>query len=349
MSNQKEKSLSNAELDSFCSQFAAILHAGISPTEGLTIMLEDSTSQEEKRLLQSLLDGVTLTGMLSPALEDTGVFPAYMLQMIRLGEQAGRLDEVLESLSTHYERQNRINSYIKSAVTYPCIMIGMMAAVVLILILEVLPVFNQVFRQLGQEMSSFSQGLMELGNALRQNFIFFIILLVVIIGLILYFALTASGKRHAAAFFDSFGPFRSFAHKRAACRFAEGLCLSLKSGLPAEAGISMADQLTGSPAFHERAEKCQALLDEGTPLTDALSQTGIFTGLQARMLVIGDKTGSMEQALEKIAAQYEEEMDETVTNLLSVLEPTLVAALSVIVGLILLSVMLPLMGILSGM
>ena len=113
--------------------------------------------------------------------------------------------------------------------------------------------------------------------------------------------------------------------------------------------MDLAGVLTGNPGFMEQVAQCKKLMEEGTPLARALSGSGIFTGMEARLLTVGDRTGSIDDAMEKIAARCQEELDASMGNAVSIIEPTLVAVLSVIVGLILLSVMMPLMGILSGL
>lgn len=110
----------------------------------------------------------------------------------------------------------------------------------------------------------------------------------------------------------------------------------------------MAGKLTENPAFQEKISACQELLKDGTPLAEALSKSGIFTGMQSRLLLIGDKTGALDDAMDQIAVHYQDDLDTSIQNAISVIEPTLVAVLSILVGLILLSVMMPLLGILSG-
>ena len=348
MKDNSVKALSSQELASFCSQISSVLKAGISPSEGIAIMLEDTSAQEEQQILSAIQETLNTTGVFSLGLEDAKVFPEYMMNMVRLGEQAGRLDDVMEALALHYERESSLAAAIRSAVTYPCIMIGMMVLVVLVLITKVLPVFDQVFRQLGQNMSGFSKSLLLLGSSLNRYSAVFLAVLVLLAGLCLYFAKTESGRKTAAKLFSRLRLTRGFSHKNAACRFASGMALVLKSGLTPEEGLTMAGKLTENPAFQEKISACQELLKDGAPLAEALSKSGIFTGMQSRLLLIGDKTGALDDAMDQIAVHYKDDLDTSIQNAISVIEPTLVAVLSILVGLILLSVMMPLLGILSG-
>lgn len=342
------KNLSSAELASFCSQISSVLKAGISAGEGIAIMLEDTSSSQEREILSAIQETLNSTGVFSLGLEDAGVFPQYMQKMVRLGEQAGRLDEVMEALAVHYERESDLAAALKSAVTYPCIMIGMMVLVVLVLITRVLPVFEQVYAQLGQSMQGISRGLLDMGQALNRYSLVLLAVLVLLALLCLYFAKTSSGRKQASAIFSRLPFTRNFSDKKASCRFASGMSLVLKSGLTPEEGMDMAGELTENSLFREKISQCKKLLEEGTPLAQALSHSGVFTGMEARLLMVGDRTGAIDDAMEKIASRCQDELDDAMGNAVSIIEPTLVAILSIVVGLILLSVMMPLMGILAG-
>ena len=131
-------------------------------------MLEDSTSDREKDILQQILDTLQETADFSLSLKETGLFPSYLVHMVQIGEETGTLDEVMSALSEHYEREDSIAKSIRNAVTYPMIMIGMMLVVILVLLVKVMPIFNQVFVQLGTEMAGFSGALMHIGNAISR-------------------------------------------------------------------------------------------------------------------------------------------------------------------------------------
>lgn len=340
--------LNNTEVAAFCNQMAMILKSGISAVEGISIMQEDAASAGEKQVLLAIDAALRQSGSFAPALESAGVFPAYMLNMVKIGEQSGKLDEVMASLTAYYEREEAINTSIKNAVTYPLIMIAMMLAVVLVLIIKVLPIFHQVFRQLGLEITGFSKGILAFGGFLSQYAIVFIVLLFLLLAVIFYFTLTESGRKARMAMGAKKRGARSLYTKIATGRFAGGMALALSSGLNPDESLKMAAKLTDNPAMQDKIDQCQALLQQGSDFAEALTQSGIFTGLYGKMITLGVKTGSLDEVMEKIAQQYEEEIDGKISSVISILEPTLVAGLSIVVGIILLSVMLPLMSILSS-
>ena len=345
----RQDSLSNLELSAFCEQMAMILRAGISVIEGISIMKEDAQTAAEQELLGIIYDKVQETGTLAAAVKETGVFPEYICKMIQIGEETGTLDDVLYSLERYYERQEAISQSIRSALTYPLIMIGIMALVVVVLLTKVMPVFQQVFRQLGVEMSGFSRGALLLGNALSRYAIVFVAILLVLAVLFVWLVKTKKGRQQLENMGQHFKFSRELSEKMAICCFAGGLSLALKSGLTPERGLELVEELNENRFFGEKIAACRKLLEEGSNMAEALLQTKIFAGIYARMADIAGRTGQVDEVMGRLADQYEEEVDERITSFVSMLEPTLVILLSVIVGTILLSVMLPLLGILAGL
>lgn len=181
-----QKNLSSLQIASFCTQLSLLIKAGISLQEGIHILYEDASSQAEKELLKQILEPIEEGQPLAFSLRQTDAFPQYMVEMVEIGETSGKLEEVLDSLTEYYERSKNISKSIRSAVTYPMIMILMMAVVIGVLMIKVLPIFRQVFSQLGTEMSNFSQSIMDFGSIVG-------IIASVVIGLILLLIIIALG------------------------------------------------------------------------------------------------------------------------------------------------------------
>lgn len=168
--------LTARELSSFCGQMGMLLHSGISTAEGLHILCDESKTDADRQILTPLIRSVEENGSLSRALDESGIFPTSMTAYVRTGEETGCLDEIMESLSSHYEQEEEISGQIRSAVTYPLLMLGMMAVVILVLLIKVLPVFQQVFNQMGMEMNGVSRGLLNAGNVISRYSSVFLIL-----------------------------------------------------------------------------------------------------------------------------------------------------------------------------
>ena len=331
-----QKKLSNLELAEFCSQMHLILHSGISALEGLNILLEDARNDAEKELLEKMIREMEMTGCFFESASITSVFPDYALYMIKLGEETGTLDDVMNGLSKHYIREENMAGMIRSSFIYPSIMLSMMTLVVLVLLTKVMPIFNQVFQQLGQEMTGFSAGLLNLGGLLSKYSIAIIVILVLLIALCFW------GRKKI--------PFYKNIHEQlAACRFADGMAIALKSGMTVEQGLDLVENLLENDHFRKKVMNCKEMIASGKDLATALHSSNIFTGTYARMATIAEKSGAMDEAMFHISEEYEHSVSTKINQLISMIEPTLVIVLSLIVGIILFSVMLPLLGIMSGL
>lgn len=348
MKKKTTAALTNMEIASFCDQMGMILHSGISPLEGVSVMLDDVSDKETRNLLSAMLEQLELGESFHRALQETGVFPSYLLNMVEIGEQAGRLENVMTSLSAYYEREESIAKSIRSAVTYPLIMTAMMLVVIFVLIAKVFPIFNEVFAQLGSEMTGFSKSILQFGVSLNRYSVLIAAVMVVLVLAFFLLGKTRKGRALKRAARTRLFFTKKFYADIATGRFADGMSLALRSGLDIDESLGMVSQLTGHPDLQAKIKACQDEIAKGAPFSEALAGAGIFSGLQARMVALGFRTGNIDEVMEKIAGQYEEEVDDRITRLISILEPTLVAVLSVIIGIILLSVMLPLLGILSS-
>lgn len=345
----QQKKLSSPEIASFCSEMSMILKSGISALEGLELLMEDTQNDLEKALISEMYQTMLAGSSFADALADTKVFPAYLIHMVQIGDETGRLDDVMESLSAHYNREETLSRNIRNSLSYPLIMIIMMLVVIVILITKVMPVFQQVFQQLGTEMTGLSRGILMIGNGLSRYALLFIILIACLAAIGIYLTRTSNGRTLLGKIGHAFPPTREISEKSSMCRFAGAMALALKSGLTPERGLEFSLNLIEDSYFHQKIETCCEKMEQGTELSSALVSSGVFTGVYARMTAIAGKSGMMDDAMEQIADRCEEELNERITSFIAVLEPTLVIILSVIVGIILLSVMLPLLGIMAGL
>lgn len=348
MGQISKKPLKDRELASFCEQMAMMLKAGISTLEGISILKESLADSEGRMILEEVYEELEVSGDLHGAFVKSGVFPQYFLNLTEIGERAGRLDEVFSSLADYYNRQDALAKNIKSAVTYPCIMIGMMLAVILVLVVRVMPIFSRVYEQLGTKMSGVSRSIMNVGTWLGRYSLVILIAAVLLVVLAVYLSRTKSGRKHLAAMGRRLPFTKGIYEATALSRFADGMAITLKSGLDSDEGLELSGRLTESPSLREKIEECRKKTAEGTELGAAFKESGVFSGLHARMVNVGILSGSLDQVMERVAEQYAEEANDRISKTVSRLEPTLVAVMSILVGMILLSVMLPLMGIMSG-
>ncbi len=342
----KKTLLTNSELANFTSQMALILQAGISPYEGISIMVEDSDNDKTKQFLSSIEELLNQGETLYTSLQQTNAFPAYALHMIQIGELSGRLEEVMRSLSIHYQRQYENNESIKSAVSYPLIMIVMMFVVILVLITKVLPIFNQVFEQLGTSISGFSKTVLDIGKSFSTYSYIYIGILLILLLCFVYFTKSEQGKMKFYDFLTKLRFTKNLTWKLALSKFTSGMSIALSSGLDVSQSMEMAKEFIDHKQLKAKITEAEKMLEDHD-LATSLIQTNIVSGMYARLLKIGNKTGHTDQIMKEIADRYDQETNEGITRFISIIEPTLVAVLSILVGIILLSVMLPLIGIMA--
>jgi type IV pilus assembly protein PilC len=330
-------------------ELAMLLKAGIILSEGVLMLQDDEPDKNGKAVLQTLIDSLDKGAPLSEALRGSSFFPRYMVNMAEIGEKTGRLAETLTALSEYYDRQDRLAASIKNAVYYPVILLIMMITVVLILIIQVLPIFNDVFSRLGTRMSPLATNLMQFGGWLRGvsafiAIIFGIILLIAFIA----FAVPEIREGIVKAYKNRFGH-RGIMGKIASSRFTSAMALATASGLDTEEAVEMAATISGgTKAIDEKNEKCVALLRSGGTLANAMRDSEILSARDSRMLSLGSRSGMTDTAMLEIARRGDQTVQEEIGRIVGRIEPTLVIITSLIVGIILLSVMLPLMGIMTS-
>ncbi|MBC5649024.1 type II secretion system F family protein [Christensenella tenuis] len=338
--------LTNSEIAVFCEQLAYTMGAGISLEEGLLVIGEGLEHAEGFRITMELADAVGAGGTFAAALRASGKFPHYMAQMVEIGETSGRLEQVLSSLAAYYGRQEALARNIKSSVAYPLVMIVMMVAVVLVILTQVLPVFQEVFRGLGSEMSGFVQGLLQFGNAISRYTAVIIIAAAALAALFFILRTQKRGRDFLAAIRARL--FKKTSAAVSSGRFASAMAMMLGSGMDVDEALSMAGELVEDKRSRRKIALMKQKMAKGMGFADATQEAGMFSGLYGKMISVGFKTGTLDSVMDRIAGRYEEEAARRMEAIVSALEPTLVAVLSIIVGMILLAVMLPLLGVMSA-
>ena len=341
--------LNNRELFQFCEQFSIILRSGMSAIEGLAILNDDSQTERGKEILTFLYKDMEESGSLAHAMEQSGAFPASAAAYVRTGEETGCLDEVMKGLSAFYAKEIQITDQIQSAVAYPLVMLGMMTAVIVILLVKVLPVFRQVFRQLGLEMSGISGALLGIGETLSHYSTAFLILLAAMIGFILFLVLHPKGQELIRKIVCRFPGTKEIPVNLDYSRLCQCISLGIRSGLSPELCVELAGAVVTQTEIREKLTSIQKQLAEGYGFTEAITESGLFKAMELRLISLGFQAGASDEVMEKLAEQYEEKSTDSVSHIVSILEPTIVIVLSILVGLVLLSVMMPLLGLLSEM
>lgn len=337
-----------AELSYMCSQISWMLESAIPLEEGIAVICENTENPEQKQMLQHVCDLIAQNGSFSQSVDESGYFPPYMIHMVEIGKKTGKLDEVMVSLAIYYEREDQLLHQVKGALTYPLVLIFMIAVILGVLTNRILPVFLQVLDGLGDDYSAVSFHAVNLGIAAGH----FAVVTMLLIGLIILFILFLSGTPKGRAYSLSIAirlPFLTKIINLAdSAQFASALSILLSSGYDISEALHLMPNILQNPRNLANAQKAALAVEGGTSLTIALQQTGLFTGVRFSMLRVGESTGNLEKVLNKIADKTNDEVMELISRKIAFIEPLLVGLVSVIIGTLLLSVMLPLIGIMSS-
>ena len=345
----RQKCLTNTYMSMLCLELSMLLSAGVPAESGVAMMLDDEKDSDSRIVLQKLSDNLAGAVPLSGAMKETGYFPPYMVNMIAVGEKTGRISDTLKALSGHYERQERLAVSIKNATLYPAVLLGMMIVVVLILIVQVLPIFNDVFGRMGAQMSPFAMQLMQFGAWFRAaSVVIAIIACFIFAAAFFIWMLPSVRKGILQSLKDRWGGSGLFG-RVASSQFVSSMALAMSSGLNIEDSVSMSAALNSdSKVLNIKYEKCLSLLESGSHLAEALRDAGILSARDSRMLSLGDHSGMGDSAMAEIARRNDRMIQDEIAAIISKIEPSLVILTSLIVGVILLSVMLPLIGIMTA-
>ncbi len=333
----------------FCRELYQLVRSGVPLAEGLGMLREDEKDPDTRSWLDALCRSTDEGMPLASALRETEAFPAYMTDMVALAEQTGRLEDVLLSLQRHYDRQLRMAADIRGAVAVPATLFAVMVAVVILLITQVLPVFDRVFAQLGVRMGAVATGMMNAGSVLARAGTGIAVVLTVIAAAALAVGLIPSLREKFTLWFRRRFGGRGVLGQMAVSRFASSMSMAVASGLSMEESVELSARLCGGAReIDEKTARCRKDIEEGGSPADALAESGLFTGRDCRLLKLAEQTGSLPDTLEDLAQRQEEESLRRIDRTVGAIEPAIVVITSALAGVILLSVMLPLMGLLSA-
>lgn len=344
----KEKKCSSEEVYQFTSSLAVLLKSGISLQEGFTMMLE-SEDGGLMELLQELLTYIEQGDSLFQAMEKCHQFPTYALYLTRIGEECGCLDNVMSSLSAYYEREVEMRLQLRNAITYPLLLLIMMFFVVGILVFKILPVFQNVLHSLGSELSSFALSLMKLGSTLATAGFLVLWMVLFLLGILYYYQKHKKEQDKVGRFLSVFFLTKRLYKGISMAQMTYAFSLFLSSGADIASSMKQMQDLIAHPSLKQQLISCEELIDQGENVATSLRRANIYQGMEASMLEVGFRSGQGDEVMRQLANDYEKRVSMQIADFLNILEPTIVAALSILVGMILLSVMLPLMSIMTSL
>jgi type IV pilus assembly protein PilC len=338
--------LSGEDLAVFTRQFATMIGAGIPVLECLDVLAEQAEDLGFKRTMNEIIEDIRGGRDLSTSLgEYPKVFDNIYVNMIKAGEASGQLEAILVRLAEYMESSVKLKREIKSAMVYPCISLTMIFLVTGFLMIFIIPQFAQIFIQLDVPLPTPTK--MVLWTSKFMVAWWWIVILSVI-GLFVALKIwkgTESGGYMVDKLTLKVPVFGPLFQKVALSRFARTFSTLISSGVPILGALDIVGSTSGNRVIEATVLSCKDSVRNGEPLSKPLAESPIFPPMVVRMIAIGERSGALEQLLEKISEFYDEQVSAAVESLTSMIEPIMIAIMGVLVGGIVISVFLPIIKI----
>jgi len=326
----------------FTRQLATMMDAGLPLVQAMNALEDQTDSKELKPVLREVTTKLESGESFSLSLAcHPKVFVKLYVKMVEAGETGGLLAEILDRLACYLEASSRLKKKVKSAMMYPTIVCCIAIAISLFLMMKVIPIFGDIFKDFGAKLPMPTQILIRISELLRA---YFPIMAVVVGGII--FAFFKIIKTHRGAIvWDrvtiKMPLFGKLVHKICISRFSRTFAALLRAGVPILDTLRIVGQTSGNTQVEFAIEKTSLSIERGDSLAAALGQHPIFPPMLVRMIAAGEQTGKIDTMLEKLSDFYDEEIEATLSGLTSLIEPLLIVFLGVVVGTIVICMFLP--------
>ncbi|WP_255441420.1 MULTISPECIES: type II secretion system F family protein [unclassified Synechococcus] len=327
----------------FASKLSALVNSGVPIVRGLTLVAKQQKKPMFRRALDAVASDVSQGVSLGVAMRRwPKVFDRITIAMIEAGELGGVLDETLKRLALLLEQNAKLQNQIKGALAYPIIVLVIAVAVFLGMTIFLIPTFADIFEQLGAELPAFTQMMVNLSALLRSVFSLFLIAFLILAGwLFAGFYKTPVGRRRVDGFILKTPLFGDLIQKTETAQFCRTFSSLSKAGVPILMSLEIVRDTSRNSIFADTIEDCRVEIQDGIPVSVALSRRNVFPEMALSMLAIGEETGEMDAMLSKVADFYEDEVEMAVKSLTSLLEPVMIVLVGIIVGSILVAMYLP--------
>lgn len=335
------KKLKSKQLASFCRELSTLLASGVSLVRALDIISEqEGLDPKEQEIYKAVLTDMKRGVGLSEAMETKGCFPELMLGMIRSGEGSGNLDLVTQRLAVQYEKDYKLTQQVKSAMTYPAILLVLCVAIAILIVTFILPQFQSLFDQM-DSLPLVTTILISISDFLTKKWYIALLVLLCIVAAIRVIAGIPGVRRqldYRKVHMPVFGKLFKVIYT---ARFARTLSSLYSSGMPLASAIGIAAKTIGNGYIEEQFDHVVSVVRSGVPLSQGLKEVdGLMKKLSSTIL-IGEESGRLDVMLDSIAATLEDEAEQATKRMVTLLEPILIIMMALIVGFIMIAVMLP--------
>jgi len=335
----------------YCRQYATLIRAGISVVEATHILGEQTKSKPLKRALKQVEEDLRNGTSFSDAADKhPKVFPVLFVNMMRAGEATGSIDDTLDRLAGTLEKQYKIKKKIQSTMIYPAILSFLTVVVGMFLMIFIVPTFMEAFKDMDLEMPFITVIVVGISDWLIEFWYFIMLaLIVLVVGFHFFYKNNKEFHFTVNMFLLRMPIFGQLLQKDVIARMTRTLSTLFSSSVPILQALTIAEKVAGNPVIGKIVLEARDNLEKGGTLSEPLEKSWLFPPLVTQMTAIGEKTGSLDYMLEKIADFYEEEVDRAVDTLKSLVEPLMILVLAFVVGIIVAAIFLPMFQLYENM
>ncbi|NBG87533.1 type II secretion system F family protein [Isachenkonia alkalipeptolytica] len=336
------KGVKTKDLSILCKQMGTLLKAGVPLSSALDILYRQTENKSLKEALGDVYAEVQKGSQISGVMkEHPKVFPELMVNMTESGEMTGNLDNVMERLAVHYEKEAKIESRITGAMIYPIVLSVVAITVVVFLLVVVMPTFIGMFEGAGMDLPLPTRILIGISNALRDFWYLFILGAVGLGFLFNRFVNTETGRYRFDALKFKIPIVKSSMDKIVTARFTRTLGSLLSSGIPLMDSLEMTGKVVGNAVIEEKIETVTSEVEKGETLGKSLKRNPTFGPMIVSMIEIGEESGNLDGMLDKSADFYERELEDAIDRMIRLLEPLMIVVMAIVIGFIVVSMALP--------
>lgn len=333
----------------FLRQFSSLISAGILLVDAIDLLADQSTNMLLKQVLEDVSVDVKEGVSLSEAMKKhPKLFPDLLIHMLQSAEVSGQLEDVLNQMATYYEKQYRIKQKVSTAMTYPTV-VGVLALLITAFLLGfIVPIFGDMFTSMGQELPAITQIVLSLSEWFQR---YGALVLIAISTLIL--VLSYLSKYEKTAYYFDYIQLKipiigMFVQKTILARMTQTLSSLINSSVPILQSLDVTSEVVGNRVVQDVLERAKKDVEQGESLAKPMENHWFFPHLIVQMIQVGEASGSLDEMLKKTSDIYDQEVEEASEKLQSLIEPVLIIFLSAIVGVIVLSIVVPMFGMMEG-
>jgi len=334
----------------FARQFSTMIDAGLPIIQCLDILYAQQENATFKKMLRSIKDDVESGSTLAEALKKfPNEFDDLFVNMIAAGEAGGILDTILRRLSAYMEKAARLKSKVKGAMTYPIVTLIIAGAVLAVILVFVIPVFEDMFADMGGQLPAFTQMVVKASDFTKKNVIYIIVGLILFIFAFKKFHSTEKGRAIIDKNLLRLPVFGDLIRKVAVSKFTRTMGTMLSSGVAILEALEIVAKTAGNKTIEKAVYSVRSDIAEGRTMADPLIESGVFPSMVCQMIAVGESTGALDAMLEKIAVFYDEEVDQAVENLTALIEPFMLVFLGITIGGLVIAMYLPVFKMASNL